>query len=69
MLLSERMYGDNESQVWMTKAEAAERLRLSTRTIDRLAKAGRLPSYRQGTDIRRFKTVDVDALMQRERSG
>ena len=61
------MGADNDFQVWLTKAEAAERLRVSTRTIDRLTKTKELPSYRHGTGVRRrFRVEDVDALLERE---
>lgn len=50
---------------WLTKTEAAERLSIHVRTIDRWASAGLLKLYRQGGIIR-FKAEDVDAAMMGE---
>ncbi len=37
---------------WLTLAEVAEYLRLSTRTVSRMIKAGRLPAKRVGRAVR-----------------
>ena len=52
-------------RIWLTKAEAAERLRVSTRTVDRLADTGALARYRHQGRLLRFKQEDVDGLMER----
>jgi excisionase family DNA binding protein len=44
----------------------AEYLRLSTDTIDRLVKAGKLPCVRIGSQVR-FTLEDVDAFIERHR--
>src|SRR3954453_5352067 len=44
----------------------AEYLRLSTDTVDRLVKAGRLPCVRIGSQVR-FTLADVDAFIARHR--
>ncbi len=44
----------------------AEYLRLSTDTIDRLVKAGKLPCVRIGSQVR-FTLEDVDAFVERHR--
>ena len=54
-----------DERIWLTKAEAAERLRVSTRTVDRLADTGALTRYRHQGRLLRFRLVDVDALMER----
>ena len=58
--------GDNPHKlIWLTKAEVAERLRVSTRTVDRLADAGSLTRYGHQGRLLRFRLVDVDGLMER----
>ena len=52
-------------RIWLTKAEAAERLRVSTRTVDRLTASRALTSYRHQGRLLRFRLVDVDGLMER----
>lgn len=52
---------------WLTRAETAERLRVSLATVDRYARSGHLPIYRlpgEGDGPRRFWSTDVDALLQ-----
>jgi excisionase family DNA binding protein len=44
----------------------AEYLRLSTDTIDRLVKAGKLPCVRIGSQVR-FTLEDVDSFIERHR--
>ena len=57
---------DNTAErIWLTRAEAAERLRVSMRTVDRLAATGALTSYRHQGRLLRFRLEDVDALMVR----
>ena len=46
----------------------AEYLRLSTDTIDRLVKAGKLRCVRIGHQVR-FTLDDVDAFLERHRTG
>lgn len=51
---------------WLTKREAAQRLRVSLDTIDRAIADGRLTLYRYGEGGRRLvrlRTEDVDALL------
>lgn len=52
-----------DDQFWLTKTEAAQRLRVSGKTIQRLAKSGKLPAYRQGRGLLRFRREDVDAVL------
>jgi excisionase family DNA binding protein len=52
-------------QVWLTQQQAADRLGVHLRTIERARAAGQLPTYRAGTKRGlRFRVEDVDALMQ-----
>ncbi len=61
--LDERSQGVTESPN-MTKAEAAAYMRVSPRTIDRWAAAGRIKRYRVGTSQAvRFKRAELDALV------
>lgn len=51
---------------WLTKREAAQRLRVSPDTIDRAIADGRLTPHRYGEGARRLvrlRTEDVDALL------
>ena len=48
---------------WLTKTEAARRLRVSTRTLDRWVRRGLVRRYEQGA-VFRFKPEDVDAAME-----
>jgi excisionase family DNA binding protein len=41
-----------EPTMWLTVAEVAEQLRVSTMTVYRLCRAGDLPSIRVGSSIR-----------------
>ena len=47
---------------WLTRAEAAARIGVNPRTIDRRIAEGMLQAYRTGPLIR-VKAADVDALM------
>lgn len=49
---------------WMTKKEAAGRLKVTTRTIERLVTSGQLKKHTVGTGRAvRFKAADVEALL------
>lgn len=50
----------------LTKRQLADRLQVSTRTIDRHIKAGLLPSRLAGSR-RRFDPAEVDAYLVRHR--
>lgn len=51
---------------WLTIDQAAERLRVSVRTVERMVAAGRLTERRPMPDsrTRRYHVDDVDAAMQ-----
>jgi excisionase family DNA binding protein len=51
---------------WLTRSEAAERLRVKPRTIDTYARTGKLPRYYLAGSTRapRFRAEDVDALVE-----
>lgn len=51
---------------WLTRSEAADRLRVRPRTIDAWAREGRLPRYYLAGSTRapRFRVEDVDALAE-----
>ena len=52
---------------WLTKAEAADRMRVTERTLDRWAEAGRLTRYRvEGIQSVRFARAELDALIVAE---
>lgn len=49
---------------WLTQDEAAERLGVSVRTVERLRASGRLRTFRAVPDgAPRFRVEDVDAVM------
>ncbi len=49
---------------WMTRQEAAEYLKLSKPTIDRMVRTGKLRKYRAGQRGVRFLKSDLDAAIQ-----
>jgi len=53
---------------WLTAEEAAERLKVSVRTVERMVAAGRLTERRPlpNSATRRYHVDDVDAAMQPE---
>lgn len=53
---------------FLTKAEAADYLKVSTRTIDRMRSAGELPAFRLRRSVR-FRRSDVLALLVPESQG
>lgn len=54
---------------WLTVAEAAERLGVHPKTVTIWSREGRLVAYLTPGGHRRFKPVDVDNLLRRERSA
>lgn len=52
------------ADVLLTKAEAAERLKISQHTLDRIVLDGDLPAYRIRGQVR-YKSSDVDAYLTR----
>jgi excisionase family DNA binding protein len=54
--------------VWLTIEQAAKRLQVSVRTVERMVAAGRLPERRPlpGSTTRRYHVDAVDAAMQPE---
>ncbi len=50
-------------QVWFTRKEAAEHLRVGTRTLDRWIADGKLPAYQKGRKLIRLRREDLDAFM------
>lgn len=53
----------------LTRAEAAALLRVSTRTLDRWAAAGRIPRERTPTGRVRFRRGAVLATIERDRAA
>jgi excisionase family DNA binding protein len=52
---------------WMTRAEAADYLRVTERTVDRYADAGRLTKHRvEGVQSVRFARSEVMSLVSTE---
>lgn len=55
--------GEPESPVWLSTADAAARIGVTTRTLYRFIDEGRLPAYQFGRVIR-VKQSDVDAFIE-----
>jgi excisionase family DNA binding protein len=53
-----------ERDEWLTPAEAAERVGLSTRTLERYVKAGDLKAALTVGGHRRYRASDIDALLK-----
>lgn len=53
----------------LTLAEVAGLLRVSVRTVQRLAESGRLPVIRISRKMTRFEASDVEALLSVSRQG
>jgi excisionase family DNA binding protein len=49
----------------ISRTEAAERLDVSERTIDRYIESHKLPAYRVGSTLIRLRESDVETLVQR----
>lgn len=50
-------------QTWFTREEAAEYLRVGTRTLDRWITAGKLKAYKKSSRLVRVKRDDLDSFM------
>ena len=57
----------SEMQEMMTRAEAAEFLRVSLRTFDTLVAEGRIPRYRVSRQLVRFRREDLVDYIERNR--
>lgn len=55
--------------MYLTVAQAAERLQVSTKTIFRRIADGSLPSHRIGTKTIRIKDDDLNKFMEGKRQG
>lgn len=51
---------------YITRLEVAEKMKVSLRTVDRLKESGKLPFYKIGSKITRFKESDIDAFLEKE---
>ena len=59
----------NAMQQFVTKAEAAEALQVSIRTIDRWVKNGHLTKQKSPSRLVRFSSSDVSALLTPQSSS
>ena len=50
-------------QTWFTREEAAEYLRVGTRTLDRWITAGKLQAYKKSSRLVRLRREDLDEFM------
>lgn len=51
---------------WLTPAEAAAALGVTTKTVSRLADRGEIHTIRPGGTQRRYAAADVEAILARE---
>jgi excisionase family DNA binding protein len=58
---------EDEDQ-WLTRTQAAERLHVNVRTVDRWVRRGVLVRYETPSGRARFKAEDVDALAKPRRA-
>ena len=49
---------------WVPQPEATEYLGVTDRTLRRYVSEGRLPAYRLGKRLLRFKQADLDAMLR-----
>ncbi len=61
--VSHRNVPHMDTEPLLTLQEVADRLRVSTRTVHRYIKAGRLTVLRTPGGLLRFRAVDVDAAL------
>lgn len=57
-----------EDDQWLTRTQAAERLHVNVRTVDRWVRRGVLTRYETPSGRARFKDKDVDALVKPRRA-
>lgn len=62
----DREDGDEGAIVWLSTAEAAHRLGITSRTLYRFIDEGQVPAYRFGRVIR-LQRAEVDAFIERSR--
>lgn len=53
--------------MYLTRAQAADRLNVSTRVVDGLIARGKLPAYRVGAKLIRILDDDIEAYMAQQR--
>jgi excisionase family DNA binding protein len=56
---------EDENQAWLTRAQVATRLGVSTQTVYRWTREGRLPAYRGPGGQYRHKLEDIDAVIEK----
>lgn len=57
------MTNSDATREWLTRQEAADRLNVGPRTVDRYARLGKLTKHKlRGTQSVRFAADEVDAL-------
>lgn len=53
-----------ESREWLTRIEAAKRLKIGVQTLDRYVSAGKIKRYKLADSrLTRFRSEDVNALL------
>jgi excisionase family DNA binding protein len=53
----------SEPRHWLTLEEAARRVRVSTRTLQRWTARGLVPAYRPTPRVVRYRLVDIDGFI------
>ena len=67
--MPKRVTSDPIPSPWLTRAEAAAYLHVTTVTLDTMAMDGRITPHRHGTRVVRYHIDDLNAAMGRTTSG
>lgn len=66
--IAERVVVPQKTQ-WMTRSEAAQHLRITTRHLDKLVRVGELPCYRPSQGKPLFNQQDLDVFVTNRRDN
>lgn len=69
LTLTKKIARDFRNRGAMTAKELAKMLRISPKTVFKLARAGRIPSFRIGTAVRFEARLVIDWLRQQRAGG
>jgi excisionase family DNA binding protein len=60
---------EEPAEVWLNATQAALRLGVHSNTVRNLAEAGRLPSWKMPSGVRRYPLSGVDAFLRGQEGG
>ena len=64
---SNKRYGDVTMDKWLTLEQIAEYLQMSTSSIYKMSKKGKIPAYKVGRQWR-FRKEEIDKWIRKQRS-